>query len=197
MNPSARSAPTPTPTEAWGLEALRLSQQTRRRFQDRIAAHRDKWIRSNNYLYGRLRGVLRFIVEPGRRVLEIRSLTGQLLAGVEPSYGVGVELGEQLVSIAQASYPHLRFLAANPEELDLNETFDYVIFNHVFDTVDILSALAKARNHCTEQARLLVINYNQLWQPLMEWASKFGLRAPSVEPNWVNEHDLRGFLSLA
>jgi len=172
-----------SPPEAWGLEALRQNREAKRAFQDSLAESRDKWIRSNKFLYDRLKSVLRFIVEPGRRVLEIRCLTGHLLAAVEPSEGVGIEIGEKLVARAQANYPHLRFLTSFPEELDLNEKFDYVIFNHVFDTVDVLSALERTNAHCTEKSRLLVINYNQLWQPLLELASKLGLRAPSMEPN--------------
>jgi hypothetical protein len=183
--------------EAWGLEALRRSRATRRGLQESIAEIRDQWICSNPYLYDSLKKALRFVVEPDRRVLEIRCLTGHLLASVNPSEGVGVEIGEKMVNIAQANYPHLRFAAAAPEELALNEKFDYVIFNHVSDTVDILTALERAHDHCTARARLIVINYNQLWQPLLAWLSKLGLRAPFVEPNWVNEQDLRGFLGLA
>jgi len=189
---SARATP-----EAWGLEALQQSQATRLQFQDTIAEVRDRWIRSNPYLYDALKKALRFIVEPGRRVLEIRSLTGHLLASVDPSEGVGVEIGAKMVTLAQTNYPHLRFVTAAPEELELNEKFDYVVFNHVFDTVDILRAFERAREHCAGRARLVVINYNQLWQPLLEWLSKLGLRAPFVEPNWVVEQDLRVFLGLA
>ena len=183
--------------EGWGLEALRQSQESKRQHQDRIADSRQKWIKSNNFLYDRLKQVLRSIVEPQHRVLEIRSLTGHLLAAVEPSYGVGVEIGQKLVTLSQANYPHLRFLRMAPEELDLGEQFDYIVFNQLFDTVDILGALEKAGNHCTERSRLVIITYNQLWQPFLEWASKIGLRAPCTEPNWVNEQDIRGFLNLA
>lgn len=44
---------------------------------------------------------------------------------------------------------------------------------------------------------LVVINYNQFWQPLLQFASKMGLRSQLVEPNWVSENDIRGFLRLA
>jgi SAM-dependent methyltransferase len=181
----------------WGPEALQVGRQERREFQERIAPRREHWITSNRYYYDRLKRLLRFIVEPHKRVLEVRCQTGHLLAAVDPSQGVGIEISQKLVWVAQAKHPRLRFLTGDPEELDLKEEFDYVIFNHIFDMVDILSALDKARHHCTEEARLVVINYNQLWQPAAEWASKLGLRAPCLKPNWINEQDLRGFLDLA
>ena len=185
------------PQEAIGPEALRASQESRRRLQERVASKRDNWIRSNRYFYDKLKGILRFIVEPRRRVLEIRSQTGHLLASVNPARGVGVEISDSLVAIAQANHPGLQFVTAVPEELALNEKFDYVIVSHIFDMVDILSALERVHEHCTEQARVVVINYNQLWQPILEWASKIRLRTPFVEPNWLDEQDLRGFLALA
>ena len=187
----------PTAPEVWGLQALDSSRENKQRFQDSIAPNRDAWIRANRYFYDKLKGLLRFIVEPGKRVLEVRCQTGHLLAAVEPSDAVGVEISETLVSIARENYPNLCFLKAVPEELHMDRQFDYVIFSHIFDTVDIQSALERVRRVCTDQARLVVINYNQLWQPLLEWASKVGLRAPFVEPNWVNEQDLRGLLDLA
>ena len=189
---SAKSEP-----QYWGQEALLKSREVRRQLQDRIADRRDRWIRSNAYLYGRVKRALQFVVEPGRKVLEIRSLTGDFLDAVNPAEGVGVEIGDKLVSISRTKYPRLRFVTAEPEDLDLGEKFDYVIFNHVFDTVDIIRALEKAREHCHDRGRLLVLNYNQLWQPLLEWLSKIRLRAPFAEPNWVTEQDLRGLLELA
>ena len=57
---------------------------------------------------------------------------GHLLASVEPAYGVGVEISERLVEVAQQNYPQLHFVTSDPEDLQLDETFDYVIFSHLF-----------------------------------------------------------------
>jgi hypothetical protein len=186
-----------SPALSWGPEALRASRETRRLHQDQLAAKRDRWVRSNRYFYDRLKRLLRFIIEPSERVLEIRCQTGHLLASVEPAYGVGVEIGDRLVEIAQRNYPHLHFLTSDPEDLQLNETFDYVIFNYIFDTVDVLGALRSARRACHRDTRLIVCNYNQLWQPLLELASRIGLRTPFEQPNWLSERDVTGFLELA
>lgn len=183
--------------EDWGQRGLELLRDARRKHQDAMAGRRDRWVRSNRYYYGRLKRLLRFIVEPGKRVLDVRCETGHLLGSVEPSYGVGVEIGEAMVSQARRKHPELHFLQADPERLSLNEKFDYILFNHIFDTVDILHALERIRVHCTEEARVLIFNYNHLWEPLLDFASRLGLRSPFVEPNWVSEYDVRGFLSLA
>ena len=186
-----------TPLQMWGPDALRASRETRRLRQDNNAANRDKWVRSNLYFYDRFKRLLRFIVEPGKRVLEIRCQTGHLLASVEPAYGVGVEISDRLVEVAERSYPHLHFMTSDPEDLQLGETFDYVIFSHIFDTVDVLGALQSAQRACHAETRLIICNYSVLWQPILELASRIGLRAPFDEPNWMSERDIAGFLKLA
>jgi SAM-dependent methyltransferase len=186
-----------TTDSSWGPEALDEIREARRKHQEATAERRHKWILSNRYFYDRLKRVLKYIVEPRKRVLEIRCETGQLLASVEPSYGVGVEISDAMVECARRQFPEFRFVRSNPENLQLNETFDYILFNHIFDTVDILRAFESVRRHCSAETKIVVINYNQLWQPILEFASHIGLRSRFVEPNWISENDLRGFLKLA
>ncbi len=191
------TAPEVQGRESWGPDALNLVREARREHQQAIAGTRNNWIHSNRYFYERLKRVLRFIVEPRKRVLEVRCETGHLLASVMPSYGVGVEISDAMVEVARRQHPDLHFVKCDPETLELNETFDYILFNHIFDTVDILRAFESIRRHCTAETQIVVINYNQLWEPMLRLASKVGLRSRFVEPNWVSENDIRGFLKLA
>lgn len=183
--------------ESWGPDALADVREARRQHQTSIASKRSKWIEANRYYYDRLKRMLRFIIEPQKRVLEVRCETGHLLASVFPEHGVGVEISDAMVAMASSENQHLSFVQSDPETLDLYETFDYVIFNHIFDTVDILAAFERIRRHCHADTRVVIVNYNHLWEPLLELASKLGLRSRFVEPNWVSENDIRGFLKLA
>ena len=110
---------------------------------------------------------------------------------------MGVEISDKMIEIAGAQYPCLHFLRSDPETLELNDQFDYILFSHIFDTVDLLGALERMRKCCHRNTRLIVYTYNYLWQSIMEWASRWGLRIASVEPNWVSEHDVNCFLDLA
>src|ERR1700676_1887437 len=133
-----QEAPT---AENWGPSALDEMRETRRKHQDALSGRRDKWILSNKYFYDRLKRLLQFIVEPHKRVLDVRCQTGHLLASVKPIYGVGAEISESMVAYARQRNPDLQFVTSDPEDLQLEEKFDYVLFNHIFDTVDILRAL--------------------------------------------------------
>jgi hypothetical protein len=185
------------PVESWGLEALGKARQSSQDHQNATAERRSAWIKSNGYYCDRLKSLLRFIVEPGKRVLGVRCDTGDLLAAVEPSHGVGIEIGDAMLELAGREHPELTFLKCDPEHLELNEKFDYILFDHLLDTVDILAAFERLRRHSKSDTRVVVINYNHLWQPILELAAKLGLRAQFSGPNWISEHDVRGFLNLA
>ncbi len=199
-SPSDRSSPGSLGTEttpASGLDALENSREARRRHQSQLAARRQSWIDRNAYYYGHVRRALRFIVEPGKRVLNIRCQTGHLLDAVEPSYGVGVEISQALVDVARARYPRFTFLQSDPESLETAGPFDYVLVNDLCDTVDVLASLRRLTPLCEAHTRVLVYSYNRLWQPALEWAEALGLRMQVLEPNWLSEHDVRGLLALA
>ncbi|MGB7437943.1 MAG: glycosyltransferase [Candidatus Acidiferrum sp.] len=184
-------------SSSWGLPALERVREARRCHQESVASERSKWIRSNKYFYGRIVRLLKFITEPGKRVLELRCETGHFLDCTKPAYGVGVEISDAMVAYAQAEHPEFHFVKCDPEDLDLRETFDYILFDHIFDTVDILRAFERVRAHCHAQTELVIVNYNHFWQPILELATKLRLRSRFVEPNWVGENDVRGFLRLA
>ena len=84
---------TVTRPRAWGTEDLRLNREARRRLQEESAGDRDRWIDGNRYYYDRVKRLLHYIVEPGKRVLEVRCQTGHLLDAVAPSYALGVVSG--------------------------------------------------------------------------------------------------------
>lgn len=184
-------------TGSWGPQALEDIRGARRQHQAANSERREGWIRGNQYFYNRLKRLLRFILEPNRRVLDLRCETGHLLDSVEPLRGVGVEISAEMVECAREQFGKWEFVQSDPEQLQLQEKFDYILFQHIFDTVDILQAFERIREHCTSNTQLVVINYNQLWEPILDLASKLGLRSKLVEPNWVSENDIRNFLKLA
>jgi hypothetical protein len=103
----------------WGMAALAARRDAVRMHQARFAQIRQRWIKNNTYFYSNIERVLRFIVEPGRRLLHLRCQTGFFLDTLNPSRGVGVEITREMAEIARQQYPHLEFATADPEELIL------------------------------------------------------------------------------
>ena len=160
-------------TETWGTAAL---DQRRKRTRDhlaRIAPRRESWIKHNSYYYKLLGRLLRFLVEPQKRVLSVRCGTGNLLGAVTPSDGKGIDICAEIVEIAQQRNPSLNFAVAFPDKEEFGksfrpgEKFDYILFNDIGDTVDVLQSFRNLKPLCQRHTRVLVTTYNHLWEPLV------------------------------
>ena len=192
----AHAQPNSEKIQDWGPNALRLRNERNRKHQAAQAKRRPAWIRRNMYYYRSLTRLLEHIVEPAKRVLCMNCESGFLLQALKPAYGVGVDISQEMLEVARESYPEFTYRQAFPEDFTSCERFDYVLINNVGDIVDIQEALHRLRATCHRHTRLLIYNYNHLWEPLLALAEKLGLKIPQTEQNWLSERDLTGLLSL-
>src|SRR5215470_537894 len=88
---------------------------------DRYAPERELWVAKNAAYYRAIERLVAFCVPPGASVLEIGCGTGDLLAALRPTEGVGIDLSPKLIERARAKHPHLQFLVADAESLDAPE----------------------------------------------------------------------------
>jgi SAM-dependent methyltransferase len=182
---------------AWGPEALALRNRRNREHQASVAASRPGWIRRNAYYYSCLKRLLRHLVEPGKRVLNVRCQTGFLLDAIEPSYGVGVEISPEMVEVARTEHSRFQYEEAFPEDYIPREKFDYILLCDIGDTVDVQKTLQRLHAGCDRHTRLIIYSYNDLWEVVLRLAQRVGLKIPQTEQNWLSERDLIGLLTLS
>jgi len=180
------------------LNRKRLIQQQ----ADKLAESRDQWIKKNSYFYNDDRSYMKFLVGENARVLELGCGTGQLLNFLNPSYGVGVDLSSNIISIAKKNYPNLEFVQGDLEDemliSSLQGPFDFIILSDTIGYLDDCeNALAGLHSLCTPDTRLIISYYSWRWQPILTLGEKIGLKMPSVELNWLSTEDTMGFLQLA
>jgi SAM-dependent methyltransferase len=171
-------------------------------FYDALGPQRDEWITRSRYYYDGLERLLRFIVPPGRRVLDVGCGNGDQLAALEPSLAVGVDLSQGMVDLARRKHPHLELHRQAAEELLLpvHEAggFDFVVMvNVIGELVDVLAALKRLRPLVRAATRLVIVYYNHLWEPLVPLATWLRLKLNNPTQNWFSPDDLRGLLHLA
>jgi SAM-dependent methyltransferase len=192
-----------TKQEVWGLAALEQRRERARRHVAAIASRRENWIKRNSYYYGLLGRLLQFLVQPHKHVLSVRCGTGYHLAAVTPAEGKGIDVCAEILEIAQQRNPSFKFAVAFPDKEEFRqafepgEKFDYILFNNIGDTVDVLQALRNLRPLCLRHTRLLMETYNHLWEPLVTFAEWLGMKVPSTEQNWLSTADIRSLMTLA
>jgi len=166
-------------------------------FYEQQLPERESWIRKADFYYSNLKRLLRFIVEPKKRVLQIQCDIGHLLAAVEPSEGIGIHHSEGYVAKARALYPHLRFEAQDPHAFDVDGSFDYVLMvNAVSDIIDVEKTLLRLRGCVKPETRLVIVFTNYLWQPLVKLGERLGWKMPQPTLNWFSTADVSNLLHL-
>lgn len=181
----------------WGPKALLLRRKAIREQQAALATRRDEWIERNHYYYDQVLNLLRFIIEPDKKILGVRCESGKYLSGLNARHGLGIEITEEIVQRARLLNPNLRFERLDAEVEELDGTFDYILVENVQDMTDPLIALKNLKCNCEPHTRIVICSYNHLWKPIFDLAESFGIKMPRLEPNWLSENDLSGLLHLA
>ncbi len=165
---------------------------------DAMAIERDKWRKKGKYYHRELENYLRFLVPEGASVLEIGCGTGDLLAGLKPARGVGIDISPQMVATAQEKFPYLDFREDDFEDLQIEETFDYIIISETMGHVeDIQASLESLHKLCTPETRIITIYFNYLWAPVIKFAEFSGLRMRQSLQHWLPLEDIANLLDLS
>jgi len=174
-----------------------MNKQDIRDFFERTAVSRTKWKRRNRFYHRSLERYFAFVIPENSRVLELGCGPGDLLNAVKPSYGVGVDFAPAIVEQARQKYPGLHFIIADAEELELNETFDYIILSDLVGTLwDVQKVFHQVRKLCHSQTRLVISNYNYLWEGIMNLGEALHIKLPQPKQNWLSTADMEMLLDL-
>ncbi len=147
----------------------------------------------------RLAEFYQFLIPPGMRVLELGSGEGDLLAAVEPSFGVGVDFCPSMIHRAHAKHPQLRFVEADAHFVDLKgETFDFIIVSDLVNDVwDVQQVFSNALRHAHAGTRIIINSYSRLWEGPRRIAEMTGFAKKQPLQNWLTREDLENLLYLA
>ena len=85
--------------------AFAAFQTARQAHWDEVADRLAAWRGMGGYYHRRLARVLKFLVPPGLRVLEVGCGDGQLLASTRPAFGLGVDFSTHMIGTASWTHP--------------------------------------------------------------------------------------------
>ena len=185
---------------------LTLFKQRLQSHFDSLADQRRRFKQKNRYYYDAQTASYRFLIPPGKRVLELGCGTGELLAALEPAYGLGIDLSGRMIELARSRFPHLDFRqgdADDPESWGLDpdvlaQGFDYIILADLVGHLEDVQATFEAlRPLCSVSTRVVLSYYNFIWGPALKTAERLGLKCPVRTENWLSPEDLENLLHLA
>ncbi len=174
-----------------------MTKEDIRNFFEKTATARDKWKKRNRFYHKSIERYISFIIPEGKRVLEVGCSNGDLLSATKPSYGVGIDFSENYINRAREKYPTLVFHRDDVEHLELNETFDYIILSDLVNCLwDVQTAMHNIRRLCHPQTRIVISQYNYLWEPILKAGESLRLKLRQPAQNWFSISDIDNILQL-
>ena len=173
------------------------SKEKIHQFYNSIAERRVKAKRKNWYYHQYLEKHFAFMIPENSRVLEVGCGTGELLHAVRPSFGVGIDFAENMIVHAQKLFPDLQFYVDDVEVLALKESFDYIILSDILHILwDIQGALKNLRAVCHNGTKIIISNYNYIWEPVLKFAESLNLKQSTPISNWLSHNDIYNLLEI-
>ena len=203
------SQPTPQhiasePAEESGRERRKKAV---REHYDRTAPERDKWISRNSFFHDEDSRYTRFLVPPGLKILDLGCGTGDLLAELEPSEGVGLDISPNMIEAAEHKFPaerhpNLTFQVADIEDPETLKTldgpFDVIILSDTIGLLeDVEATLASLHDLCCNETRIVIAYFSWLWTLVISLAELFGAKMRQVPLNRLGSEDVSALLDLA
>jgi len=168
---------------------------------DTMAPERRRWKKKNRYYYEYQERTVKFLVEINKKVLVLGCGTGELLAALEPSYGVGIDLSAGMLKIARESFPHIEFIQGDmedPSTWGIKQVFNYIVLDDSVGLAeDVQKLFTELHPFCSPETRIVVTYYNYLWEAVLTTAAKVGLRMPQLNQSWLSMEDLENLLFLS
>ena len=175
-----------------------LDKSVIKNYFNSIAPQRKRWKKKRKYYNRSLEKYFSFVIPAGSSVLELGCGTGELLHAVKPAYGTGIDFAEEMIKIARASFPEHTFLTDDLEDLQLNETFDYIIMSDLAMSLwDVQKAFQCLNRVCHDKTKIVISNYNFLWEPTLKLAEKLRLKLKQPNQNWLSTQDIKNLLHLS
>jgi len=159
----------------------------------------NKFRKRNSYYVNEVTKLAKELVGEPKSMLDVGCGLGYFLAELSPQRGVGIDFAPTVIEEAKRLFPrsNLEFKVADVQKDKIEEKFDCITFiNCLCDIEDVWAAFRTARSCATQDTRLVIINYNYLWAPILKLGEKIGMRMPQSNLNWFSFEDVSNLLYL-
>jgi ubiquinone/menaquinone biosynthesis C-methylase UbiE len=144
---------------------------------DIVAENYDYYKIKNAYYYKNLKKLLGDLIPKNKNVFEVGCGTGDLLASLNPKFGYGMDISDQMIAISKVKYQksnNLKFSTIWP-----SNHFDYIfmsdVIEHLENPVETFRKISKLMGKNTVFIDTMA---NPLWEPILMIGEKIGFKMP-------------------
>jgi 2-polyprenyl-3-methyl-5-hydroxy-6-metoxy-1,4-benzoquinol methylase len=159
----------------------------------------ENWITAGREYHSRLLEIYQTHIPAGSKILELGSGTGDLLSGLNPSIGLGIDFSEDMLTFAKKHHPNITFIQADVHSMEnIKGKFDYIILSDLINDVwDVQKVFSELKLFCSPSTRVIINYYSRFWEPALWLSAKLGLSLRLLSQNWLTHEDVCNLLHLA
>ncbi|MCI5055046.1 MAG: bifunctional class I SAM-dependent methyltransferase/glycosyltransferase family 2 protein [Flavobacteriales bacterium] len=165
---------------------------------DRIASQYSRYRKRYRYYFKEIQKYNAFFINSNDSVLEIGCGVGTLIGSLSNKNRIGIDFSSEMIRQAKVLHPDVRFLEMDAAELDIEEKVDVILLSNVLGYLeDIQTVLTKLHTVCHPKTKIIITNYNYLWEPLLKIGEFIGIKKKSPLQSWLSNNDIVNFLKLS
>lgn len=153
------------------------------------------------YYYSWLKKICRLHIPLAhqKRILELGCGTGDVLAYLNPKFGLGIDISENMIAIAKKKHrtlKNLRFETCAGETLTTKEKFDIILMPDVIEHLaDVRQTFARLARIADRKTKIIVTMINPLWEPILMAGEHMGKKMPEGPHNRMTYRELKHILN--
>ena len=173
--------------------------QERSSHWDRVANKLEKWHGWSGYYQKRISQIYQFNIPPGQEVLEVGCGSGNLIASLKPSFGLGIDISEKMITRAKLLHPEINFQHSTAiDNGSSSHKFDFIVLsdtiNDLWDVQEMFEAIHKKLK---PDGRIILNFYSRFWEFPLRAATALNIAKPTLLQNWLTKEDTSNLLNLS
>lgn len=154
---------------------------------NKISKDYDYYKQKNKFYYSNLKSLLYELIPNNSNVLEFGCGTGDLVAFLNPTSGVGYDPSYEMIKIAKKKHNLIKFVTNLP-----NFKFDYIFMSDVIEHLDNpIKEFKNIKNILNKNGKLIITMANPIWEPILIKGEKVGYKMPEGPHNRIKYNDIK------
>lgn len=170
----------------------------KKEYFDQIAGSRVKNRQSHRYYWDDITKYCNYFSHENYSVLEIGCGTGELIHEIKGKNKTGIDFSLKMIEIAKSQFTDVDFRVMSAEDINLDQKYDLIIISNLIGYVeDVQQVFEQLHRVCHQYTKIIITYYSYLWEPIIKWGERLGIKTKTPNQNWLSQQDIRNLLELS
>jgi SAM-dependent methyltransferase len=156
-----------------------------------------QWERHFAFYHNAIIQLLKELIPERSEVVDLGCGNGDKLASLNTREGLGIDLSPNMVSLARNRHPGLKFEVRDAEKMNLQRNYDYLVAANLIEYLENIPEFCRRlKNNCGANSRVCIVNFNPLYEPLLKFLERIGVKERRKFENRIDIRDISNLFHI-